>query len=163
MTGRSGTSGDSVIPIPDKLVALVKRFEGFSPRPYRCPAGYWTIGYGELCTPDTPPITEPEAARRLVDVLLPVYVGHALRLSPRLRAEHPDRLAAIADFVYNLGPTAYAASTLRRRVDAGDWPGAAIQIRRWVYGGGRVLPGLVLRREAEAVLLGPRDGAPNGV
>lgn len=44
-------------------------------------------------------------------------------------------------------------STLRRRVNQRDWPSATKELRRWVYGAGKVLPGLVARREAEALLL----------
>lgn len=148
--------------VPAKLPDLVRRFEGFyrivrrQPEvlavPYVCPAGYWTIGYGNLCSKDHPPITLEEG-EQLLAVALPVYVGHALRLSPRLAREPEDRLAAVADFVYNLGPTRYASSTLRRRVDTGDWDEAKYEIRKWVFGGGRKLPGLILRREAEAAML----------
>jgi lysozyme len=81
---------------------------------------------------------------------VPAYIGHALRLSPALTG---DRLVAISSFIYNLGPTRYASSTLRRCVNDSDWPAARAEIRRWVFGGGRKLPGLVLRREAEAALL----------
>lgn len=82
--------------------------------------------------------------------ILPGYIAHALRLSPSLEG---DRLTSIADFIFNLGPTKYAASTLRKRVNEGRWEDARTELRRWVYGGGRKLPGLVLRREAEATLL----------
>ena len=148
--------------VPDTLVELVKRWEGFhrvvrrSPAvvavPYLCPAGFWTIGYGVLCQKDHPEITLEEG-EAMLEKLLPVYVGHALRLSPCLHTESDDRLSAIADFVFNLGPTRYAASTLRRVVNAHDWGRAREEIKRWVWGGGRKLPGLVLRREAEAALL----------
>lgn len=120
--------------------------------PYLCPAGFWTIGYGVLCQQDHPPITLEEGEAKLAE-LLPVYVGHALRLSPRLASWPDGRLVAIADFVFNLGPTRYAASTLRRVVNSGDWGRAREEIVKWVWGGGRRLPGLVLRREAEAALL----------
>lgn len=86
----------------------------------------------------------------MLAAVVPQYIEHALRLSPGL---HGDRLVAIADFVFNLGPTRYASSTLRRRMNEADWPGARHEIRRWVFGGGRKLPGLVIRREAEAALL----------
>jgi lysozyme len=134
-----------------KLVELVKRFEGFRGKPYICPAGYWTIGYGVLCQSDHPEITQDEAEAMLAKIL-PGYIAHALRLSPGL-VEHPDRLTAISDFIFNLGPTRYAASTLRKRVNDGAWEEAKGEIRKWVYGGARKLPGLVLRREAEAALL----------
>ncbi len=61
--------------------------------------------------------------------------------------------AAIADFAYNLGLGRLRASTLRRKINAGDIDGAVIELKKWVRGGGRVLPGLVARRAAEAALL----------
>lgn len=117
--------------------------------PYVCPAGYWTIGYGILCKPDHPAITLAEG-EAMLQAAVPAYVAHTLRLSPRLTG---DRLVAIVDFVFNLGPTRYASSTLRRRVNEEDWEGAKQEIRRWVFGGGKKLPGLIVRREAEAALL----------
>jgi len=141
---------------------MVKAFEGFhhvvrrqpvvTAVPYICPAGFWTIGYGVLCQRDHPPITLEEGEAMLAR-LLPAYVDHALRLSPGLAAESEGRLTAVADFVFNLGPTRYAGSTFRRRVDARQWGDAAQEVRRWVFGGGVRLPGLVARREAEAALL----------
>jgi len=77
----------------------------------------------------------------------------ALRYCPVLASEPEGRLAAIVDFTFNLGAGRLQTSTLRRRVNQRDWTGAAQELRRWVYGGGRLLRGLVLRREAEAVLI----------
>jgi lysozyme len=76
-----------------------------------------------------------------------------LRYCPVLGTELEGRLAAIVDFTFNLGASRLQTSTLRRRVNQRDWPGAAQELRRWVYGGGKVLPGLVVRREAEIQLL----------
>lgn len=59
---------------------------------------------------------------------------------------------AIVDF-FNLGAGRLQTSTLRRRINQRDWTGAAAELRRWVYGGGKVLPGLVARRAAEAAWL----------
>lgn len=64
-----------------------------------------------------------------------------------------DNLCAIADFAYNLGLARLKASTLRRRINVGDFEAAKIELRKWVNAGGRKLPGLVLRREAECLLL----------
>lgn len=83
-----------------------------------------------------------------------IYAAAALTASPVL-ALHPLIHAAIADFNFNLGTTRYKASTLKRRIDNEDWEGAVEQIMRWVWGGGRKLPGLVARRAAEAELISP--------
>ena len=76
-----------------------------------------------------------------------------LRYCPVLAAESDGRLAAIVDFTFNLGAGRLQTSTLRRRVNLRDWSSAATELRRWVYGGGVVLPGLVIRREAEIAML----------
>jgi len=75
-----------------------------------------------------------------------------VNLSPVLLA-HPLAACAIADFVYNLGAGRYRVSTLKRKIDAADWQGACEQLPRWVWGGGRKLPGLVVRRMAEIQLI----------
>ena len=76
-----------------------------------------------------------------------------LRYCPVLGTEPEGRLAAIVDFTFNLGAGRLQTSTLRRRINQRDWLSAGQELRRWVYGGGRVLPGLVTRREAEVSLL----------
>ena len=74
-------------------------------------------------------------------------------MSPRLLKEPPRRLAAITSFTYNCGFGRYRISTLKKRVDAGDWSGAKEEIVKWNKAAGRVLAGLTRRRQAEAVLL----------
>lgn len=150
-----------VIAVPKTAIELAKRFEGFHrvpkadpgrAHPYICPAGYWTIGYGHLCDPKHPPITEAEAEVYLAQDLQ-MALAATLRYCPVLATEHEGRLAAIADFTFNLGAGRLQTSTLRRRINQRDWAATARELRRWVYGGGTVLPGLVARREAEAFLL----------
>jgi len=117
---------------------------------YICPAGYATQGYGiRVKNMSVPPITQEEAMRRFKKVLR-VYIKDALKYSPELTG---NQLLAITSFVYNLGPTAYAGSTLRKRINSGDWQGASRELQKWVFGGGKRLPGLVKRRRAEAQLL----------
>jgi lysozyme len=90
-----------------------------------------------------------------------VYLAHdlqtalaaALRYCPVLATEPEGRLAAIVDFTFNLGAGRLQMSTLRRRINQRDWAASATELKRWVYGGGKVLQGLVTRREAEAVWL----------
>lgn len=151
-----------MITIPIAAITLAKRFEGFyrvpkedpqgRARPYVCPAGYWTIGYGHLCSPDHPPITPAEGEAYLRQDMYTALIA-TLRYCPILWNEPDNRLAAIVDFTFNLGAGRLQMSTLRRRINQRDWIAAAHELRRWVYGGGRVLPGLILRREAEARLL----------
>ncbi len=119
--------------------------------PYVCPAGYWTIGYGHLCDPKHPPITEAEAEVYLAHDLV-AALNATLRYCPVLATEPDGRLTAIVDFTFNLGAGRLQTSTLRRRINQRDWPGAAQELHRWIYGGGKILSGLVVRRDAEAAL-----------
>lgn len=153
----------SAIPVPQAAIDLAKRFEGFHrvpksdptrAHPYICPAGFWTVGFGHLCKPDHPPITQEEAEAYLARDLQTALAA-TLRYCPVLATEPENRLAAIVDFTFNLGAGRLQTSTLRRRINQRDWTSAAQELRRWVYGGGRMLPGLVRRREAEVVLVGP--------
>ncbi len=150
-----------MIAVPQGAVDLAKRFEGFHrvpkydpgrAHPYICPAGYWTIGYGHLCDPKHPPVTEDEAEGYLTRDLQTALAA-TLRYCPVLATEPEGRLAAIVDFTFNLGAGRLQTSTLRRRINQRDWVAAGQELRRWVYGCGRILPGLVGRREAEVSLL----------
>ena len=151
-----------MIDVPQAAIDIAKRFEGFERKakrgveitavPYICPAGFWTIGYGHLCDPKHAPITEAEAEVYLAHDLQTALAA-ALRYCPVLATESEGRLAAIVDFTFNLGAGRLLTSTLRRRVNQMDWRSSAFELTRWIYGGGKVLPGLTARRCAEAALL----------
>ena len=151
-----------MIEVPKTAIELAKRFEGFERKvkrgteitaiPYICPAGFWTIGYGHLCDSKHPPITEAEAEVYLARDLQSALAA-TLRYCPVLATEPEKRLAAIVDFTFNLGAGRLQTSTLRRRINQQDWSSAARELRRWIYGGGKVLPGLVVRRNAEVDLI----------
>ena len=147
--------------VPKTAIELAKRFEGFHrvpkadpgrAHPYICPAGYWTIGYGHLCAPTHPPIAEAEAEVYLAHDLQTALTA-TLRYCPVLAVEPEGRLSAIVDFTFNLGAGRLQTSTLRRRINQRDWVAARQELRRWIYGGGKVLPGLVARRLAEGSLM----------
>lgn len=135
----------------ETLYGLIRRFEGLRLKAYYCSAGVLTCGYGTTgkdIKPDTAWTKEQAEARMVMDaenfLLGTKKLCHPLEGRP---------LAAISDFAYNLGLTRLAASTLRRKLLAGDMIGARNELTKWVRGGGRILPGLVIRRQAEASLL----------
>lgn len=136
-----------------ELYILIRRFEGCKLTPYLCPAGVLTVGWGS--TGHGVVIgqswTQAEADARLEQDALKFARG-TLAYCPNL-AGNAGGLCAIADYAYNLGLGQLRSSTLRRRVLVSDWRSVAFELRRWVRGGGRVLPGLVKRREAEIALL----------
>jgi len=141
-----------------KAVELCVLFEGFRSKPYKCPASIPTIGYGSTfyldntkVTLDDIPVTEQQAKTLLIDTIEKEYLPGTLRLCPIL-AEHNNKLNAIVDFTYNLGVGRLQTSTLRRKINEGDWEAAKQQLSLWTRGGGVVLKGLVLRRAAEIQL-----------
>ncbi len=140
------------------VAALCIKFEGVYLRPYLCPAGVPTIGVGATFYEDgrkvslkDPPISRERAIQLLHFHIRRHFLPKTVRLCPG--ADTPARVAALCDFAFNLGHGALAGSTLRRKVNAGEWEEARVQILRWTRAGGRVLRGLVRRRQAEEALL----------
>lgn len=142
------------------LLELIKKYEGCHKRQadgtliaYKCPAGVWTIGWGTTgrYVREGTVWTQEKADERLVKDAQ-TAIDAALKASPTLQGAD-FKLAAIADFIYNLGIGNYQSSTLKKRVDAGDWLSAVSEIKRWDKAGGKVLAGLTARREDEAKLL----------
>ena len=146
-------------PAPIKrALPVIVRFEGIRLRPYLCPAGVWSIGLGSTRYADgrpvratDPPVTREHAYALAIEQLRREYLPAVLRLCPGI--DSYDRLAGVLSFTYNCGVGALQASTLRRRINAGDWLGAQVEMRKWVRGGGGILPGLVTRRAVEAGML----------
>jgi lysozyme len=138
--------------------ALARRFEGLYLSPYLCPAGIPSIFYGATYYQDGKRVTlrDPVGTRDQAEDLLlwmvrTVYLPAVLKLCPMV--DTPQRMAALIDFTFNLGAGNLNASTLRKRVNAGQWDQVPGELRKWNRGGGRVLRGLVIRREAEAGLI----------
>ena len=138
---------------------LCKRFEGFRSKPYLCPANVATIGYGSTyyangtkVTLNDPPMSEKEAHALLMAELEHTYLPGVVRNCPILLSD-VKKCNAIVDFVYNLGIGRLQTSTLKRKINASDWEGAQEQLMLWTKGGGKVLPGLLKRRQAECSLL----------
>jgi lysozyme len=134
---------------------LIKRFEGFEARAYLDAVGVPTIGYGHTRTVterdarDGKRIDEAEAER-----LLTLDCDSAQADVERYIAVdlNDNQFAALVSFVFNLGGGALRGSTLRRKLNAGDYAAVPPEMARWVRAGGRVLTGLVRRRQAEGEL-----------
>jgi lysozyme len=136
----------------EACIRLVKRFEGFSPVPYRCPAGILTVGYGHVVTEKDSfvyPLTEEQAERILIADLMRIErIIRPMILVPLSW----NQLDALVSFSFNVGPYAFRISTLRRLLNEEDYEGAGEQFLRWVYAGKTKLKGLVKRRQAERTL-----------
>lgn len=138
--------------ISQEGLSLIKRYEGFSPVPYRCPAGYLTIGYGHVVMPGErweQPVGEDEATQILRRDVRIAERGVSRQIS-YLKGQ--GAFDALVSFTFNLGEAALQRSRLRAAVNRKDDADTAAQWGRWVYAAGRVLPGLVARRKAELAL-----------
>jgi GH24 family phage-related lysozyme (muramidase) len=124
-----------VIEVPQAAIDLAMRFEGFHqvPKvdpgrtyPYICPAGYWTIGYGRLCDPQHPPITEAYAEAYLAHDLMTALAAAFRCYCPVLASEPEGRLAAIVDFTSISVPDGFS----HRRYGGGSASGLADRWKR---------------------------------
>ncbi|WP_136476981.1 lysozyme [Pseudomonas sp. DG56-2] len=131
-------------------LSLIKSFEGLRLLAYRDAVGIWTIGYGATRGVKAGmSITQKQAERMLLN--------DVQRFEPEVErlVKVPvtgNQWDALVSFTYNLGAANLESSTLLRKLNVGDYAGAAEQFPRWNKAGGNVLPGLVRRREAERVL-----------
>jgi lysozyme len=139
--------------------SLCRQFEGFRSKPYLCPAGVPTIGYGSTyysdgrkVTLNDPLISQEDANALLLVELNHTYLPGVLRNCPILATDE-KKCNAIVDFVYNLGIGRLQTSTLKRKINSQEWEAAQEQLMLWTKGGGKVLPGLLKRRQAECFLL----------
>lgn len=132
-------------------LAFTRRFEGLRLTAYPDAAGIWTIGYGH-----TGPgvlqgltISEHEA-----EVFLECDLARAVTAVNRLvtAAIRQNHFDALVDFAFNLGVAALSGSVLLRCVNSGHFAAAATEFPRWDHVRGRIIPGLLLRRQAEAEL-----------
>ena len=127
---------------------LIKSFEGFSPTVYLCSAGVPTIGYGHAIKHGESfvSITEEDAENILAKDVEIAEKG-VLRL---INVPLSDgQFNALASFSFNLGTGALQRSSLRLKLNRGEYVDASDEFMKWVRAGGKVVKGLVRRREAE--------------
>jgi lysozyme len=135
------------------LNALTKPFEGCKLTAYRCPAGILTIGYGHTSAAGAPEVTEgmtisQEDATRILSTDMEKFERHVDQLVKVQLTQH--QYDVLVDFCYNAGAGNLASSTLLKCVNAGQYEKVPAELQKWTRGGGKVLPGLVRRRNAEA-------------
>ena len=151
-------------------------FEGYRNKPYRCSAAIWTVGWGHAMYADqlNLPNVRKEgytglirsdyqlkegdnrvwSKEELVDLFkmdINTFERGVLRLSPVL-ASHQSKFDAVVSFAYNAGLGNYQRSTIRMKVNRGEWEGAAEAFMSWTKAGGKEVAGLVKRRKAEVAL-----------
>lgn len=135
----------------DSGLALTKNFEGLHLKAYQDCAGTWTTGYGHT----GPGVFAGQVISELeADVLLGADLADATACVNRAVqvSISQGQFDAMVDFCFNAGRGSFVQSTLLRKLNSGDFAGAAAQFALWVHAGGKVVAGLVLRRRAEAKL-----------
>jgi len=155
---------------------LMHFFEGYRNKPYRCSASIWTVGWGhamyadQLALPNVRKegytglirsdyqlkgednrVWSKEELVNLFKMDIDNFERGVLRLSPAL-AGHQSKFDAVVSFAYNAGLGNYQRSTIRMKVNRGDWDGAAEAFMMWTKAGGKEVSGLVKRRKAEVAL-----------
>lgn len=132
---------------------LIKKYEGLSLKPYKCAAGYPTIGYGNRFYEDgrevklsDQPITKEKAEALLRDYVIKQILP---KIEPLGLTDAQE--TALISLIYNIGWTAFSRSKCYKAIKAKDW-GTAFNNWDWISGGGKVLKGLIKRRAEEIAL-----------
>ena len=139
--------------ISDEGISLIKRYEGYKTTPYRCPAGLYTVGYGHVIGNG---LQLPDEWNRTfslgeIDELLRTDLARFERGVLRYCTVYitQSQFDATVSFSFNLGLGVLQRSTLRQKLNRGDYDGASKEFLKYTRAGGKVLKGLVRRRQAE--------------
>ena len=143
--------------VSEKCLALIREFEGFRSEPYLCPAGVPTIGYGSTRYEDGTPVTLKDGPidQARANAIMRTTLAREYEPAVQRYVKVPltqGQYDALVDFAYNAGAKNLLQSTLLKKLNAKNYAGASKEFEKWVYGGGKVLPGLVRRRKAEQAL-----------
>ena len=144
--------------VSDEGIKLIKHFEGYRETPYKCSAGYYTVGYGHLITRDS---VLPSSWNRtfssgeIDDLLRADLQRFELGVLRMLRPVQPSQsiFDCFVSFSFNLGLGTFQRSTVRSAFKRGDKKRAAEVLLKYCWAGGRKLKGLIRRRIAEHALL----------
>ena len=141
--------------ISQEGLSLIKKFEGCELKAYKCAAGVWTKGYGStkgVKEGDT--LTQEEADELLLHEMEEYegYINDAVTVSLE-----QNQFDALVSWVFNLGPANLKASTMLKVINDNKLTEVPAQIKRWNKAGGKVLQGLIRRREAEALLFAGKE------
>jgi lysozyme len=156
------------VKVSPAAIQMIKHHEGVKTRPYRCPALLWTVGVGHVIDPSHATVKYeerrnlpiPEGWDRVlsmgeVDAILAQDLGRFERGVARLcpaALGHQGRFDALVSFAFNVGLGNLQRSGLRMKTNRGEFEDAAEEFLKWTKAGGRVLPGLVKRRNDERAL-----------
>jgi lysozyme len=136
--------------------ALLKKFEGCVLKAYKCPAGVWTIGFGNTFYEDGTKVKEGDVITQQRADELAKYIVEQFATSIRAMIKQPlneNQFSACVSLAYNIGTGGFKKSSVLRKLNVNPTdPTIADSFRLWNKGGGVILKGLVRRREAEIAL-----------
>lgn len=136
--------------INEKGLTLLKQSEGCKLHSYQDSVGVWTIGYGHTANAhEGQTINQQQADAFLKDDIK--WCENLINTAVTVPLTS-NQFSALVVFTFNVGAQAFSASTLRHKLNDGDYAGAAMEFPRWDKAGGKVLPGLEKRRKAEQLL-----------
>ena len=150
-----------------KAIQMIKHHEGVRQRPYRCPAKLWTIGVGHVLYPrqgalklderDSVPLRDEDNRTFSMEEVDDILRRDLERFERGVERYCPVKLTqgqfdALVSFSFNLGLGGLQRSTLRQKVLRGEFESAAEEFLKYTIGGGKVLKGLVNRRNDERAL-----------
>jgi lysozyme len=140
----------------NKGIPTIKKFEGLRLNAYKCPAGVWTIGFGSTFYENGSKVSEGDKITidRADKLLIEIVQKFEISVRSLVKSKINDNmLGSLTSFAFNVGVGNFKKSTLLKKVNANpNDPTIRNEFMRWTRGGGKVLKGLVTRREAEADL-----------
>ena len=142
--------------IQSRGLQIIKEFESLKLKPYLCPAGIPTIGYGSTYYEDGTKVTLndlPITEQRADDVLANISDKFSIQVSKLLKVElNQNQFDALVSFSFNIGIGNLTTSTILKRINEKDFENASLEFAKWNKSGGKVLNGLIKRREKESQL-----------
>lgn len=141
--------------VSENGINLIKQFEGCRLTAYQDSVGVWTIGYGWTQAIDGKPVAKGMVItqQKADDLLKQGVVQYENGVNSLVKVQlNQNQFDALVDFAYNLGVNALKGSTLLKKLNTGDYAGAANEFTKWNKAGGKELAGLMRRREAEKSL-----------
>jgi len=144
------------------LDALLKKFEGCKLKAYRCPANVCTIGFGHTTAAGLPEVIDGMTItqKQADEILKRDLVKYEAAVESLVKVElTQNQFDVLTDFAYNAGVGNLKSSTMLKKVNAGDLDAVPAELMKWTKGGGKVLPGLVRRRQAAGAWWTAQDHA----
>lgn len=138
----------------EKGLEFLAQVEGEKLEAYKDTGGVWTIGVGHISDEHLTVLPGLKISKAVSRFILALDVAEAEDIVTRLVRVplNQNQFDALVSFVFNIGEGQFASSTMLKKLKAGDYEGAKSQFGRWVYDNGKLIAGLVKRREGEAAL-----------